>query len=307
MKLDNTFNQLLLQKAVEDKFNGAETIECKGEPRYPRSAEREYERVIKAYTRVIRDVIKQHIPAVMKLYKEQRTDGVHYDDDFNFTNGLNDEFNDIADEIEKKIKNFGIEKFLEKIGTMTKNTSLREWKRVVKNTLGIDILDDYYKGDFYAQQIRQWIDENVEMIKSIPADTLSGMKEAITESYFNGEKLRTAQKRIQDEYDVSKSKARSIVRDQIGTLTCLMAKTQQTDAGCKKYRWSTSKDIRVRDCHRELHGKIISWDDPPPMWYMTKSRGKVYTGRRCHPGEDYGCRCVAIPYFEIASLNIPMK
>ena len=42
---------------------------------------------------------------------------------------------------------------------------------------------------------------------------------------------------------------------------------------------------------------MFSYDDPPEMWYMTK-HGIVYTGRRCNPGEDYGCRCVALPIFD---------
>ena len=32
----------------------------------------------------------------------------------------------------------------------------------------------------------------------------------------------------------------------------------------------------------ENNGKIFAWDNPPP------------TG---HPGEDYGCRCIAEPYY----------
>ena len=81
---------------------------------------------------------------------------------------------------------------------------------------------------------------------------------------------------------------------------------QQEDAGCTKYRWSSSKDSRVRDCHRALDGKIFRWDDPPEMWYETKA-DRVYTGRHCHPGEDYCCRCVAIPVFDLDTVDVPMQ
>lgn len=47
---------------------------------------------------------------------------------------------------------------------MTQNTSVREWKRAVKDTLGIDILDDYYSGELYEQAIQRWIAENVAYI-----------------------------------------------------------------------------------------------------------------------------------------------
>ncbi len=48
------------------------------------------------------------------------------------------------------------------------------------------------------------------------------------------------------------------------------------------YIWRTQGDGQVRPSHAANDGKIFAWDDPPS------------TG---HPGEDYGCRCTAEPYF----------
>jgi len=47
------------------------------------------------------------------------------------------------------------------------------------------------------------------------------------------------------------------------------------------YIWRTVGDGNVRPSHAANDGQIFAWDNPPP------------TG---HPGEDYGCRCVAEPY-----------
>lgn len=47
------------------------------------------------------------------------------------------------------------------------------------------------------------------------------------------------------------------------------------------YIWRTRGDDRVRPSHAANDGKIFAWDDPP---------------RTGHPGEDYGCRCIAEPY-----------
>jgi hypothetical protein len=33
----------------------------------------------------------------------------------------------------------------------------------------------------------------------------------------------------------------------------------------------------------------------------------AYTGRRCHPGKDYNCRCVALPVFNLPGLNLPWE
>jgi SPP1 gp7 family putative phage head morphogenesis protein len=190
---------------------------------------------------------------------------------------------------------------------MAKGTSLREWKRAVKQTLGIDLFDDYYKGEFYEEALRKWIDDNILKIKTIPTQTLGSMREIILKGFSNGETIRTITQAIQDEYNISKSRAQMLARDQLSTLNSQITQLQQKDAGCNKYKWSTSKDSRVRDCHRSFHGKVFSWDEPPEIWYVTKKSGKIYTGRRCHPGEDYCCRCVAIPVFDLETIDVPIK
>lgn len=48
------------------------------------------------------------------------------------------------------------------------------------------------------------------------------------------------------------------------------------------YIWRTRGDGKVRSSHAANNGRIFSRDNPPT------------TG---HPGEDYGCRCIAEPYY----------
>lgn len=50
-----------------------------------------------------------------------------------------------------------------------------------------------------------------------------------------------------------------------------------------RYVWRTLHDERVRQSHRMNDGHVFSWSDPPE------------TG---HPGEDYNCRCEAVPFVE---------
>jgi SPP1 gp7 family putative phage head morphogenesis protein len=47
-----------------------------------------------------------------------------------------------------------------------------------------------------------------------------------------------------------------------------------------QYVWRTRRDERVRRSHWMNDGRVFSWADPPA------------TG---HPGEDYNCRCEAVP------------
>lgn len=303
----NTQHQLLVKQAVKGRFHGHKELTGKTTPLYPDSAEREYKRIANAYVRLLNETLKENLPELMETYKHYQHGDSRFDDAKDMELKIRTVFEKIAKELEQKLSRFRLDKMVEKISNMTKNSSLREWKRTVKETLGIDLFSDYHNGAFYESSIRRWIDENVLMIKSIPTESLGEMQRIMMEGYRRGETLTSITKKIQEQYKLTRRKAQLLARDQLSTLNSQITKLQQEDAGCTHYRWSDSRDSRVRPCHHDLNGKIISWDDPPEMWYDTKSRGRVYTGRRCHPGEDYCCRCVAIPVFDYDTVDVPMK
>lgn len=60
----------------------------------------------------------------------------------------------------------------------------------------------------------------------------------------------------------------------------------QQAVGITHYTWITKGDNRVRPLHRILHGSRQAWAQPPIV--------DKY-GHRKHPGEDWGCRCIAVP------------
>lgn len=304
--MDNKLHQEAVKKAVKRRFHGSRPLKSKVIPAYPESAEREFRRVTNGYMRLLNQTLKEHLPAIMDAYKLERGGKTRMDDARDLDGEVRRELQKAAEELEQKLAAYGLDDLVKKAAQLSKATSLREWKRVCKKTLGIDLLADYYKGDFYEAALRRWVDENVRMIKSIPTETLGTMREMIRQGFIQGKTVTDIQKEIQREYSVTRHKAQMLARDQISTLNAQISKLQQEDAGCTKYRWSTSGDSRVRDCHRSLEGKVFSWDDPPEMWYETKKSGVVYTGRRCHPGEDFCCRCVAIPVFELETIDLPL-
>jgi SPP1 gp7 family putative phage head morphogenesis protein len=91
---------------------------------------------------------------------------------------------------------------------------------------------------------------------------------------------------IMKEWGTTAAKAKFLARQETSLFFSKLSMTRAGDAGVRRYRWSTSHDIRVREDHKELQGTIHAIDDPP----IVDSR----TGRRAHPGEDYNCRCAAI-------------
>lgn len=298
-------HQALIRAITKSRFHGKTTIDCRTLPRYPATAEREYMRLSRRFMRQLKDALQKRMPDIVAAYKQERLDA-RLDSSFRFTEEIRRIMQEIASDLEQQIGDFGLEQQISRIAEIANAISVNEWKRAVKNTLGIDILQDYYKGETYAEALKLWAADNVLRIKSIPNDTLGNLEKIILEGFQKGKTVRQLREEIQDSYDMDKRHAELLARDQVSTLNAQVSKMQQTDAGVRKYRWSDSKDSRVRPCHAALDGQVFSWDDPPEMWYETKG-GTVYTGRRCHPGEDYACRCVAIPIFDWHTVDVPIR
>jgi len=116
------------------------------------------------------------------------------------------------------------------------------------------------------------------------------LREVVKESAFEGYRGSTLVKGIMKSLDTDKTHAKFIARQETSLLLSKLRETRYKDVGIKKYRWSTSGDGRVRDRHKHLQGGIFDWDNPPRITADDET-----PARYGHPGEDFNCRCVAIP------------
>ncbi|WP_313579941.1 phage head morphogenesis protein, partial [Lacrimispora sp.] len=242
---------------------------------------------------------EENLPAIKEAYMEEmsRADAknLRFDAMTSLISIIHRTFERMERQITEKEKSYGLRKILDDIEKLETKLSIKEWKKTIKATLGIDIQEDYYMGDFFKTAIGNWSSENVDLIKTIPKDTLGRMKEIVLEGYKNGRTTTSMMKQMQREYGISKSRSRLIARDQMAKLNGQIAKAQQQDAGIEEYIWWCVYDDRSRQTHKDLHKEPCRWDDPP----------EVAPGRYCHPGEDYQCRCIARPVFN-RNLSLPV-
>ena len=153
LSLTNNQYQEAVKKAVRPKFRGNRPLPAKTIPQYPQSAEREYRRIAGAYMRLLNEELKKKLPAMMNEYKRERHGDSRLDDSRDLDARIRQMLQEVSAALEKRISQFGLDSKIQQIAKMTRNTSVREWKRAVKDTLGIDILDDYYSGELYEQAI----------------------------------------------------------------------------------------------------------------------------------------------------------
>ena len=296
-----------VQSSVKPSFGRKKSLQSRYIPLYPKNSERELKSITNAYLKILKKEINDHLPEIMAAYKKSRRTDSREDGFFNLTEELGRIFRDIGASIEKKLERFGLNGRIEKVAKRTQTTSYEEWKKCVKKTVGLDLIDGYYSKDFYSSIMHPWIDSSVSMIQSIPQQELGAMRDIIAQGFQDDIPIEDIAKKIQGEYNTTKSKAMFLARDQIGTLNSELTRRQHEDAGVSRYRWVDSGDNRVRDCHHLLNGHVFSWNDPPAMWTRRSNGAVVLTGRRCHPGQDYGCRCHAVPVFDIDTLDLPIQ
>lgn len=138
-------------------------------------------------------------------------------------------------------------------------------------------------------------DANVKLVEAAGRDYASQVRDIFTDPNNYGTRVEVLAKQLQDRSNVSDSRAELIARDQTLKTNASINQARQEDSGIEEYTWSTSLDERVRGnpdgkwpdadpSHYDLEGKVFSWDDPPEPG---------------HPGEDYQCRCIAVPYIPL--------
>ena len=138
-----------------------------------------------------------------------------------------------------------------------------------------------------SSALKKFRTRNLNLIKRLARSQVADLRGILEHAERVGSRVEVVRREVKERFKVARSHADLIARDQVLKLNGQITKQRQKQAGITKYRWSTSKDERVRKpFHQDLEGKIFSWDDPP----VTDRKGN-----RNHPGDDFQCRCVAIP------------
>lgn len=140
-----------------------------------------------------------------------------------------------------------------------------------------------------AQIAEQWSENLGLYIKGYLDENILALREEVRRNAFSGQRAENLVKLIQKNFGSSKKKATFLAKQETGLLMSKFRESRFKSVGVVRYRWSTSRDGRVREDHKELDGKIYSWDTPPPSGT---------NGENLNPGEPFGCRCIAVPIID---------
>lgn len=139
---------------------------------------------------------------------------------------------------------------------------------------------------------RDWVARNEHLTRDLTRTYVQGVERVLREAPV-GVRAESLIRDIAERADVTRSRARVIAVNETLTLYSTTTRRRQQDLGIRQYRWSASRDQRVRPWHARLNRTIQSWDDPPVG-------GGTSAGSRGHPGDGILCRCTATPILETA-------
>lgn len=162
-----------------------------------------------------------------------------------------------------------------------------ELQKQVHQVAAINLYDDH---PGLAEHLEVAVADNVRLIKDLSKQQLKDMAGIITRGARQGLHHTVIASQLEDRFKLSKKRAALIATDQTGKLNGELNAIRQQNLGVRRYRWSTSKDERVRASHRALEGTIQRWDKPPVVDPRTGARG--------HPGQPVRCRCQPIPIID---------
>ncbi len=172
----------------------------------------------------------------------------------------------------------------------------RNFRQTVRGiTVPPELTDERRKrlSEEWQSNMRLWVKDFTEA-------EISKLRADLQQHAFAGNRYESAVKTIQKSYGVSLNKAKFLARQETSLLMTKFQETRYTEAGVNEYRWGCVKmphdktpgehvKGNVRYSHGLLEGKIFRWNDPP----ITSAPGESV--RRNNPGQDYNCRCFAIP------------
>jgi SPP1 gp7 family putative phage head morphogenesis protein len=156
-----------------------------------------------------------------------------------------------------------------------------QFDKTIMESLGVN---PFASEPWLAQEMEAFVADNVALIKTIPSQFFGSIQGIVSDGARSGKNMQDITADLQKITGVAKRRAKFIARDQVSKFNGDLNQLRQKNVGINSYIWSTSLDERVRPSHAAKEGKKFSWDNPPND-----------TG---HPGEDYNCRCVAIPVFQ---------
>jgi len=142
--------------------------------------------------------------------------------------------------------------------------------------------------DFRANEVAKNYTHNLDFwIKNWTEDRIVKMREVVGVMAIDGKSTKTIAGYIQKEFGISERHAKFLARNESAMATASYLEAKYKEEGFTEFKWHTNIDGRERPLHKELHGQVFRFDNPPII--------DERTGQKGLPAQTYNCRCTFSP------------
>lgn len=169
----------------------------------------------------------------------------------------------------------------------------RQFKMVVKANTGLTVPPvmegapsaailgvNVFRSEPYLRPLAEgWVRENTDLIKSLPTRLHPELEGIMRRGVMNGTSVKDLKDQLKARYGVTDYRATLIAQDQTLKLNADLTRHRLQSVGVTSYVWRSVQDSRVRPEHADRNGQTYTWQKGP-------SGG-------LHPGQEVRCRCRA--------------
>jgi SPP1 gp7 family putative phage head morphogenesis protein len=146
--------------------------------------------------------------------------------------------------------------------------------------------------------------ENAALIRSLPLEAALMLNGEVVKAQQAGARPGTIAKMMQARFPtLIKSRVNLISRTETAKASTALTQARCEDLGIEFYIWESSKDIRTRESHLNMHGVLVPWHMPPAPELLVgeKSQGHY------HAGSIYYCRCTQLLMLHVDDITWPHR
>lgn len=237
--------------------------------RFPEASERQLSRSIKE---AVRDLV---------VFMRSKTKAMKFDATDQEISSAEDEIKEFAKELALSL--IGL---LPALASAVYKFNSKQWVNVAKSTGGANnpviilliAVGANQSEEWYKTLYGEWYNMSAASFDKLFTNIINDWSANIRQANFTGKKAEQVNEIAERRFAVYSSWAGNRATGIIGSWNSRLMRQRLLDAGVNSYYWHGVMDERERLKHVLLEGKLISLNDI-----------------HIFPGEEYGCRCWAIP------------
>jgi len=162
----------------------------------------------------------------------------------------------------------------------------------------------YFPPSAKQEILDNWQSNFAMLCKSAESDVKKDISMLVQQARNEGWNLKQLEREVKDRLPSKYAgRAQNIARTETAKLETSVTLSTYREIGVEYYVWMSAMDERTRPEHAMMNGLICSVNDPT-VWYEENPDDPMHpilhkrddTMVHLHPGEDFQCRCVMVPW-----------